>query len=331
MEFKLLGPLAIEVGGRQIEPGGTRQRGLLAILLLPRGEVVSAERLIEELYGTQPPASAATSLRAHVSRLRRALGGSELLRTRAGGYVLEVEKDSIDAQVFERLLEQGRSQRASGNAAQAAATLRQALELWRGPPLADFAYADFAQSEIARLDELRLAAIEERIEAELDLGHHAELVGELERLVRDYPLRERLRGHLMLALYRSGRQAEALASFQDARRILVDQLGIEPGSDLRALQQAILRHEVDLDLARTRPARPPRFPPALGALPVGLTRLVGRAQDIEEICELMRGDVRILTLTGPGGIGKTRVAIEAAASVAREFDDGARFVPLAPL
>jgi DNA-binding SARP family transcriptional activator len=190
MRLEILGPLAIEADGRQIQLAGGRQRALLAILVLHRGEVVSAERLIEDLYGGAPPRSAGTSLRAHMSRLRGALGDENALVTRSGGYALELAPGSVDADRFEQLVDQGRRERAAGEAANAVATLRDALALWRGPALVDFAYEAFAQPEIARLEELRLAAIEEHAQAGLDLGRHVELVGELERLVREYPLRE---------------------------------------------------------------------------------------------------------------------------------------------
>jgi predicted ATPase/DNA-binding SARP family transcriptional activator len=248
MEFKILGSLAIEDDGHPLDPGGPRQRALLAILLLHRGTVVPAERLIHELYGSRPPASAATSLRAQVSRLRKALSHEGLIRTRAGGYAIEPDPDSVDADRFERLVAEGRHLRASGEVRGAADLFREALALWRGSALADFLYDDFAQSEIARLEELRVAAIEERIGAELELGHHAELVGELEQLVGQFPVREGLRGQLMLALYRSGRQAEALEAYLDARRALTEELGIEPGKPLRELEQSILRQDPALDL-----------------------------------------------------------------------------------
>ena len=331
MEFRILGPLAVEEQGQPISVGGTRQRALLAILLLHRGEVVSADRVIEELYGDRAPAHASTSIRANVSRLRKALGRSELLRTHAGGYVLEPAPGSVDADRFERLVDEGRRLRAAGEPVRAAARFRKALELWRGPALSDLAYEDFAQPEIARLTERRIETIEERIAAELDLGRHAELVGELEHLVHELPVRERLCGQLMLALYRSGRQAEALEAFQDVRQKLVDELGIDPGTELRDLQGAILRHDPALDLAVPVGEVPPRFPAGLGALPAGLTRVLGRASEIDAICERLRGDVRILTLTGPGGIGKTRVAIEVAERLAPEYADGARFVALSSI
>jgi DNA-binding SARP family transcriptional activator len=273
MEFKILGPLAIEDDGHPVDPGGPRQRALLAILLLHRSEVVSAERLIDELYGSRAPASAATSLRAQVSRLRKALHLEDLVQTRAGGYVLEPAADSVDADRFERLVAEARRLRAGDEISDAAERFRDALGLWRGSALADFAYDDFAQPEIVRLEELRMAAMEERIAAELDLGRHAELIGELEHLVREFPVRERLRGQLMLALYRSGRQAEALDAYQGARRALTEELGIEPGRPLRELEQLILRQDASLDIetpSQTAAERP--HEPHAGPAPEAIGR-----------------------------------------------------------
>ena len=251
VEFRILGPLAVEDDGQEIVLGGARPRTLLTILLLHRDQVVPADRLIEDLYRGDPPPAAAKALRAHVSRLRRALGPSGALHTRAGGYALELEPGTLDAERFENLLDRGRSQLAAGCPGEAATILREALALWRGPPLADVAYEHFAQSEIARLHELRLTALEERVEADLELGRHAELVGELELLVHEHPLRERLRGQLMLALYRSDRQAEALDAYREGRRLLADELGLDPGRPLRDLEQSILRQDPALDSPTT--------------------------------------------------------------------------------
>ncbi len=257
MDFKILGPLEVADEGRPLELGGTRQRQLLAILLLHSNEVVSSDRLIDHLWGVKPPPTAAKSLQAHVSRLRKALGAGGRLVTHGSGYTLTAGIDDIDASRFERLVERGRELLSAGDAGGAAADLHEALQLWRGPPLSDFAYEAFAQAEIARLEELRVAALEERIEADLALGRHAGLVGELEALVTEHPLRERLRAQLMLALYRSGRQAEALAAYQSARLALVEELGLEPSRTLQDVEQAILRHDPTLDLKRAAPPQEP--------------------------------------------------------------------------
>ena len=246
----MLGPLEARDGERVMALGGARQRALLAILLLRAGEVVSVDRLIDELWGDEPPATAAHTIQVFVSRLRKALeqGGFSRLRTRAPGYVVDLEPDELDLARFERLVERARGEIATSPQA-AAATLREALALSRGPALADFAFEPFAQAPAARLEELRLATLEERIDADLACGRHTELVGELEALVREHPLRERLRGQLMLALYRSGRQAEALDVFQAGRRALVDELGIDPSPALQRLERAILQQDASLELA----------------------------------------------------------------------------------
>jgi DNA-binding SARP family transcriptional activator len=276
MEYRVLGPLEAEDDGRAVDLGGSRQRALLAILLLNRGRVVPSDRLIEDLYGANPPPAAGKSLQAHVSRLRKAAGAGLRLHTRRGGYVLEVSDGDVDADRFARLLEEGRKALSAGNPADAARSLQRALDLWRGPALVDVAYEDFAQSEIARLEELRLAAVEELVDARLALGGHADVAGELEQLTQEHPMRERLRGQLMLALYRSGRQADALEAYQDARRALVDELGIEPSRALRELERAILAQDPMLDLVRDEPvaeeAPPAPAPTAPAHVPDGAAR-----------------------------------------------------------
>src|SRR5262245_61133077 len=216
MEFRILGPLEVVEDGRALRLGSRKQRALLALLVLHAGKVVSRDQLIDHLWHGDPPAAAETTLRSHISRLRSALGASRLL-SRAPGYALVLEPDELDAARCERLLGEGREALAHDRARDAAERLRSALALWRGSALADVAYEPFAQGEIARLEELRLSLLEERIEADLALGRHADVVGELELLVAEHPLRERLRGQLMVALYRSGRQADALESYQQAR------------------------------------------------------------------------------------------------------------------
>jgi len=251
VEFRILGPLEVLEGKRPLPLTGEKQRALLAVLLLHANEVVSTDRLLDELWG-QPPAAGSTALRVRVSQLRKTLGKPDVLVTRSPGYVLRVEPDELDLHRFERLVEEA----ADAQPAFAAAKLREALSLWRGEPLADFTYAPFAQAAIGRLEELRVAALEKRIEADLNLGRHAELAGELGELVREHPLRERLRGQLMLALYRSGRQAEALEAYQAARRTLVDELGIDPSPQLHELERSILRQDPALELETV--ARPER-------------------------------------------------------------------------
>jgi DNA-binding SARP family transcriptional activator len=245
MEFRILGPLEVWDGGSQVSLGGPKPRALLTVLLLSPNEVISTDRLIDDVWGGDSLESAAAALRVNVSRLRKALP-QDVLTTRSPGYVLRVEPDELDLHRFERLVDEGRSLRERGLAADASERLRDALSLWRGAPLADFAYESFAQAAIARLEEIRLAAVELRIDADLALGRHDALVGELEALVAEHPLRERLQSHLMRALYLSGRQAEALEAYKAARRALVDELGIEPSAALQELERAILRHDPSL-------------------------------------------------------------------------------------
>jgi YVTN family beta-propeller protein len=258
LEFRILGPLVVVDGDRTIGLGGARQRAVLAILLLHRGETVSVDRIADLMWGERPPASAVKTVQVYVSHLRSALV-EDVVVSSSGGYALAVDPERIDALRFERLVDEGRAALDEDDPARAAELLQSALALWRGPALGDLAYEPFTQDGVARLEELRLAAIEERIEADLRLGRHVELVPELEGLIREHPLRGRLRAQHMLALYRSGRQADALESFRDARRSLVDQLGLEPGKELRELEEAILAQDPALDPPRTRAG--PRPPP----------------------------------------------------------------------
>ena len=256
IEFRLLGPLDAVTAGEPISLGGLRQRTLLVLLLLRANEAVSRDRLIDDLWGTEPPATADNSLAALVARLRRVLPADLLLTTQAG-YEVRVEPEAIDLHRFERLVEDGNGALAAGEPSRAGELLRSALSLWRGPALVDFAYEAFAQPAIVRLEELRLAALESRIDADLALDRHLELVGELQGLLVENPLRERLRGQLMLALYRSGRQAEALEAYRDGRRVFVEELGIEPGPALQELEGAILRQDPQLGGHEAEPARRP--------------------------------------------------------------------------
>jgi DNA-binding SARP family transcriptional activator len=244
IEFRVLGPLEVLVEGHALELKRRKQRSLLALLLLHAGEVVSTDRLIEELWAGKPPKAAVGSLQNLVSALRKQLG-AETVQTQAPGYRLAVDTDRVDVHRFERLVAAAGE---TEDARRRSDLLREALALWRGPALADLGFEAFAQIPIARLEERRTAAREDLVAAELELGRHAQLVGELEALVAEHPLRERLRGQLMLALYRSGRQAEALEAYRNARETLVDELGIDPSPDLQQLEQAILRHDQELDL-----------------------------------------------------------------------------------
>jgi DNA-binding SARP family transcriptional activator/ABC-type branched-subunit amino acid transport system substrate-binding protein len=286
-DFRILGPLEVLRGGRPVRIAGHKQRALLASLVLHANEVVSPDRLIDDLWGDAPPPTAAKTLQAHLSRLRRVLDGDEAERdggpieTRGAGYVLHVEHGELDADRFQDLLDDARGALARGDPGDAARAAAAALALWRGPPLADFAYDAFAQADITRLTDLRLAAEEERIEAELELGNHRSLVGPLERLVAQHRFRERLRGQLMLALYRCDRQTEALEVYAQGRRALAGEVGLEPSRTLQELELRILQH--DPALAPARPVTPaataprPRVRVAVGAALVvllGLTVLI---------------------------------------------------------
>ncbi len=357
MRFGILGPTkAVRADGRPLALGGPRQRALLARLLVDAGRVVTAQRLIDSLYGDRPPAGATNALQSQVSRLRRALRPDDgILVFLPAGYRLDVGADDIDAHRFERLAVAGRQALADGDPARAADVLGEALDLWRGPALADVDRAPFAAVHAARLEELRLTAVQDHVEAELALGRHAAAVARLQALVAAHPLRERLRGQLMRALHGSDRRAEALAVFADARRRLADELGVDPSAGLAATHLAILRDDrrpvddtpaEDDDTpppAGDAPARPggipsvaqrataaaPAAPPGAAsraALPAQLTSFVGRAVELDRLGTLL-GAGRLVTLTGPGGAGKTRLAVEAAARQAGEVC----FVELAPL
>jgi DNA-binding SARP family transcriptional activator len=242
IEFRILGPLEVLNEGRPVALGGGKPRALLAVLLLHPNEVLTTDRLVDELWGERAPPTAAKAVHVHVSRVRKALAagaadgghGEGPLVTRERGYELRLDPERLDSQRFERLVAEGRRELAEGRPRRALAALEEALSLWRGEPLADLAYEPFAQAEIARLNDLRVGALELLVEAKLGLGRHAEVVGELETLIADHPYRERLRGQLMLALYRCERQADALEAYQDARRALVEELGIEPGATTAA-------------------------------------------------------------------------------------------------
>ena len=312
--FSLLGPLTAAVDGTPIELGGQKRRALLAALLLKADGVVTRDDLIDALWGEDPPDTARNTLQVYVSQLRKLLP-ADLLETTPAGYRLAIDPGAVDVFEFERLTQAGRSALTIGDAAGAAETLRRALDLWRGSP------TDLPQFEALRLEELRLTALEDRTDAELALGRHVQLVGELERLVAEQPLRERIRGQLMLALYRSGRQADALAVYQRARRTLVEELGIEPGESLRKLERAILEQDPALNVHPAATARRIPTPP---------TPLLGRERELDALADLVRSSTtRLLTLTGIGGIGKTRLALELVRRLAPEFRHGACVATLA--
>ena len=322
MDFRILGPLEALEEGERVALGGSRQRALLAVFLLHANETLSTDRLIDELWGERPPSTAGKTVQVRISRLRKALtagsddsGGNGLLVTHDYGYELRLDPDRLDSHRFERLAAEGRGELATGRPEAAVSALERALSLWRGQPLGDLAYEPFAQLEIARLRDMRVAVREQLIDAKLALGGHSDVVGELEVLIGENPLRERLRGQLMLALYRCERQADALQAYQDARRRLVEELGIEPGQRLRDLERAILAQDPALQLPPLEAAEPP---PVL----VASTQLVGREAEVDCLREQWRrshgGAGRLVLIAGPGGMGKTRLAAELAAEAHRE-------------
>jgi predicted ATPase/DNA-binding SARP family transcriptional activator/Tfp pilus assembly protein PilF len=361
VEFRILGSVEVADGGLVRDLGGLRERTLLARLLLSAGQVVSADRLAEDLWAGQPPAHWMSTLRVYISRLRRALGeGAAAVATQPPGYRITLGESELDAARFARLVATAREDLAGGRPEAAAAGLREALGLWRGPALSDVADFAFAQADVARLKEARLAAVEDRVEAELACGGHASLVSELDGLVAAHPLRERLCGQRMLALYRCGRQADALQAYQDLRSRLDDELGIDPSPAVQRLQQEILRQEPGLDwrpaaaertAGAARRAGPQLDAPARGdvasgrgrpqppaaaegpvpvRLPAETTSFIGRESELATIHELL-GLSRLLTLTGLSGSGKTRLAIRAGAQGSGRYPDGVWLVELAPV
>jgi predicted ATPase/DNA-binding SARP family transcriptional activator len=325
MEFRILGPLEVHHGGGPVRVPGAKERALLADLLVHAGRVVPADRLVEDLWGDEPPGNPANTLQGRVSALRRALGpaGAKLMVTSPPGYRLAVEPERVDSTRFQRLVAEADAAAATERP-RVARLLEEALALWRGPALAEFADRPWAAAEAARLEELRLAAREALAELWLAGGGHAELVGELEAMVAAHPLRERLRGQLMLALYRSGRQADALRVYAETRATLAEELGIDPSPELQRLERAILTQ----DPAIASPGRAPAAPPH--NLPERLTSLVGRDRELDEVAKLV-GQHRLVTVTGPGGAGKTSLAVQVARRVVPDFADGVWLVELAGL
>lgn len=317
MEFRLLGQLEVVSEAGNLDLGGHKQRAVLAILLVHANRIVPVDRLVDLLWEGSPPPRAVGTLRAYISNLRRILepdrGPGEPPRVLGGapsGYVLSVRPEQIDANRFSSLVEAGRAAAADGDAAEARRRLGEALALWRGPALADFADEPFAWPEAARLETCRLDVTEEHIEASLACGQHPAIVPDLESLVRAHPLRERLRGQLMLALYRCGRQADALRTYDEGRRVLIDELGIDPSPAVQELQRAILIQDPSL-------APPPIAVSAPGPRPA----LVGRDAELDvlrtRLGQALAGRGAIALLAGEPGIGKTRLA-EALADEARD-------------
>jgi DNA-binding SARP family transcriptional activator len=343
VEFGILGPLQVVAGERPVVLGAAKLRATLAVLLVHANQFTSLDRLVDELWEDRPPSSAAKLVPQYVSQLRRSLRpdwdhrrrAGPLLETRPRGYLLHVESDALDADRFRAMVERSR-RLVRSNAGQAAAEgLRQALGLWRGVALADVPRTPSVAAAAVQLEELRIAAVEDRIEAELTVGRHTELVCELSALVSRHPLQERLRGQLMLALYRSGRQAEALQAYQAARQVLLEELGIEPGRGLRQLQQAILTGDPALepasDRVRAAAATPSaQVPPA--QLPADVADFTGRGRHLRQLHQLLAASqhttaVSISAIVG-AGTGKTALAVHWAHQVRHRFWDGQLYIDL---
>ncbi|MGY1708568.1 AfsR/SARP family transcriptional regulator [Geodermatophilus sp. SYSU D00758] len=338
MEIRVLGPVEVVVDGRARSVPGAGERELLALLALSAGRLVAVPALVDALWGEALPANPGNALQVRVSKLRRVLAAagapSAVVVTRPPGYLLDVARDRVDAL---RLTDEVTAARTTAGTDPAAAgrRYRGALAAWRGPALAEFAGAAWARGEAARLSELHLAAREELVDLELAAGRHTEVLGELEELTAAHPLRERLHARLMLALYRAGRQADALAVYRRARDVLDAELGLAPGAELRELQEAILQQRPDLQAPPRAPTvpgmsapAPSASPPPTRRLPPRLTSFLGREADLDRVGELLRA-ARLVTVTGPGGVGKTSLALEAARTAAARFRDGVGFARLA--
>lgn len=323
IEARVLGRLEVVAEGVAISVPARKQRQLLAALLVAPDAVRPAGALIGALWPESPPSSAEKLLQVYISQLRKVLPPQIAIHTAGAGYALRLDGARLDAVRFEQLLREARAAAGAGNAVVAASTLRRALELWRGDAYAEFADVEFARAEAQRLNELRRLAVEERFAAELEVGRHSAVLPEILAAAADHPLRERLQAQAMLALYRSGQQAEALEVYRATRGALVEELGVEPGEELRQLQTLMLRQDPTLD--RSVGSQMP-----LIDLPAPPNPLRGRDRELRELQDLLGdGDVRLVVLTGAGGSGKTRLAIEAARRVAEVFADGVAFVSLA--
>jgi predicted ATPase/DNA-binding SARP family transcriptional activator len=325
VEVRVLGPFELADAGGVLRLPGAKQRRLLVGLIVHAGEAVSSDEIIDIVWGETPPQSAPKLIQVYVSQLRKALPNDLTIETRGGGYAVMLDPGSLDAARFERLLNEAIAVRREDNPELTASLLERALALWRGRAYGEFAYNDFARAEAERLEGLRMLAVEARFEAGLAIGRHAELLPELQSVAEEQPLREGLQALAMLALYRGGRQTDALQTYSDTRERLLDELGLEPGGELQDMQRRILQQDPSLMVARA---------PAVAStrLPTHPNPLLGRERELDELTQLLlRDDVRLLVLTGAGGSGKTRLALEAANRVARSFANGAAFIELAPL
>jgi DNA-binding SARP family transcriptional activator/tetratricopeptide (TPR) repeat protein len=341
MEFRILGPVEVCDGAQRLDLGGSKPQALLAVLLLHANQVVSTDHLVDQLWGEASPPTARNLVQVYVSRLRQALHRSRddspaapVLATRSSGYLLRVEPGELDLDRFEGLAAEARRATADGDLKSAAERWRAALALWRGPALAG-ATSEVRRTVVPRLEEARLVALEERLEVDLGLGRHAELVGELEALVAAHPDRERLRRQLMLALYLSGRQGEALAVYRNTRQVLVEELGLEPSPALQELERAILRGDPAIAPALPTGAearRQPASPPGACLLPPDVDDFTGREADLAEVQELLEGErataIVISAIAGKAGVGKTALAVHVAHRLRPRFPDGQLYVNL---
>ena len=328
MDFGILGPLTVRREGAALELGTPKGRVVLAVLLCRLGRPVTGDALAEAVWGAEQPKSAAKNVQTYVHRLRQVLDAPGRITRDGHGYLLHVGRDELDAARFEDLTAVARSAVAAGELEQARSVFAEALGLWRGPAFAGIADSSALAVEAARLDELRLCVLEERIDVELRLGRHGELLGELAALTREHPFRERMWAQLMLALYRAGRRTEALSAYRQARAVLAEETGLDPGSELRELHQAILGEDRALDLVTERDATPRMLPPALG----DFTGQQAELAEIETVLRKDRGDdepAAVVTISGPGGIGKTALAVQAAHRLKAEYADGQLFAALA--
>jgi DNA-binding SARP family transcriptional activator len=338
-EFRILGPLEVLAGSRRLELGGTRQQVVLAMLLLNANGMVSVDRLEEAVYGEEPPPTARTQAMIAISALRRLLaahGADATISRRAQGYALQTGEERLDALRFGALVAAAQAARDAGNLGGAAAHYRDALRLWRGPAF-DGIDSLLVRAGATQLDEQRMAAIEDRLELELELGRHHELIGELVGLAEQFPLRDRLHGQLMLALHRSGRTAEALQAYHHVRRMMIDELGIEPGGELQRLQHAILASDPALDPPSAGPVTLSQVAPHVPRLlPADIGDFTDRTEQVSQIRQYMTpaaGDsaelaVPVVVITGTGGVGKTSLALHAAHGLAARFADGQLFADL---
>ncbi len=334
MRVRILGPLEVEdEWGRAVELGSPKAQALFALLVIHANHVLSTGRIIDELWGEQPPSDGARNVRVYVSRLREVLepdrvkrAPGRLIVTEPSGYALRIDPEKIDALRFERLIGEARGEMAD-HPDSARKTIAEALSLWRDRPLAGLAFEGFAQSEIRRLEELHLSALELGYEASMGVGEYGPIIPVLEKLVAEHPLRERLVALLMEAMAGSGRQAEALRAYRSLQLRLADEIGLEPSVELRLLEERILLQQ---EQRSDKPSLPSPEAYAVNNLPARVTSFVGREADLDQVARLLE-DTRLLTLTGPGGVGKTSLAIEAGRSAAAQYSGRVWLIDFSPL